>query len=61
MAKATINPWLCPKCGSHNVGKVGWNDYFCNACDIEYDDIGTIYIIEWDGTRIVENEFSNVV
>lgn len=44
----------CPNCESHDLGKVGTNQYYCWSCFIELtvvnDEVSAVYQVEEDGT-----------
>jgi hypothetical protein len=49
MTKLTTFTYTCPNCGSKRVNKIDINNFFCMECDIEFDDSGNIYFIQYDG------------
>lgn len=49
MTKIKPLVYICPNCGSKRINKIDINNFFCMECDIEFDDLGNIYIIQYDG------------
>jgi len=52
----------CPNCNSTRVNFIK-PKYFCKNCNIEFDEDGKMYTIQWDGELVpyYENEFANIV
>jgi len=63
MAKSSKTIDLCPNCGSKQVNKVSWSNYYCSDCCVEIDSkTGKVYTIQWDGELVdyYENEFAEL-
>ncbi|MDN4593344.1 hypothetical protein [Polycladomyces subterraneus] len=44
----------CPSCNSHDLGKVGTNQFYCWNCFVEFtvagDEISAVFQVEEDGS-----------
>lgn len=43
----------CPHCGSDRTNNIGWTNYYCVDCGVEFDPKhGKIFKISYDGNLI---------
>jgi ribosomal protein L37AE/L43A len=63
MAKLADSIHECPNCGSSRTNKVSKTNSYCVSCGVEFDKIGGIFTIQWDGELVpyYENEFANII